>query len=364
MKKIKIFLTLMLIFLVTGCSNYNMTMKIGKDKSMEYSLIILSDYYNSNLVDSISIYKEKYEKYGYLVEEYNVESKYGMIISKKFDNIDDISYAKPNDEFNLLYLYNDDNIEVENQMFSVDKGFITNKYTANFYVDLSNLEIDLDNVTVSYNVELPNESLTNNANFISEDKKTLTWNITSIEKIEIDYEFELNSYDKIYYIIAILILIYLFFSILNKLFMKNEDSGDIVRFKNDNLQNNNSENLNNGINNHNITNNNQLDVKVESNLETNSGVIATNNVVNNNNDNQTVSDNVNFNEINNNFNSKLIDVPIIYSEATNSNTDNNLDLNVVNNSNEVSHNSSGDDGPVIKVNSKSVVINNDNKEDE
>lgn len=252
MEKMKCFIGLMLLLFITGCSNYNMSMKIDKDKSMDYTLTILSNYYNDTLNKNISIYKEKFEQYGYLVEDYNIDNKYGMIISKKFDNIDDISYGKRSDEFNLLYLYTDGyDADTESKMFNVDEGIATNRYAANFYVDLSNLGLDLTNTTITYSVELPNVPLSSNATFVSEDKKTLTWNITSLGKTEIDYVFELNSYDNIYYIVAILIAIYLLFSILSNLFRKSGDDRDNVNIKYNN--NNYNSDMNKKI--ENITNN-------------------------------------------------------------------------------------------------------------
>lgn len=236
MKKIKCLLILIMLFFITGCSSYDMSMKIEKDKSMRYSVTILSDYYSNDLANNISIYKQKYEQYGYFVEEYNQNNKYGMIISKKFDNIDDISYGKRSDEFDLLYLYNDGyNSEVEKRMFNVDKSIVINRYAANFYVDLSNLGIDLNNATVTYSVELPNGSLSNNANSISEDGKILTWNITSYGKTEIDYVFEINSYDYIYYGVAIIVVLFLFFSIISNLFGKGSNKDNKNAQYNDNI---------------------------------------------------------------------------------------------------------------------------------
>lgn len=253
MKKLKCFLTLILLFFITGCSNYNMTMKIDKDKSMIYTVTILSNGYNSTLANNISIYKEKYEQYGYSVKEYNQDNKYGMVISKVFDNIDDIAQGKRSDEFNLLYLYEIGyNADIESKMFNVDKGIATNRYAANFYIDLSNLEINLNNATVTYNVELPNGTLSNNANYVSNDNKTLTWNITSLGKTEIDYVFELKSYDTIYYGIAIFIALFLFFSIISNLFSKGDESRENKK-RIYNAQKNNNNDINKKI--ENLTNN-------------------------------------------------------------------------------------------------------------
>ena len=273
MRIIKVFLILILLILITGCSNYDMTMKISKDKRVDYSLTILSNSNDFN--EEITSYKEKFEQYGYLVEEYKSDNKYGMIVSKKFDNIDNISNGKRSEEFNLLYLYSDGYDEtIESKMFNVEKGIDTNRYAANLYVDLSNLGIDLNKATVTYTVMLPNVSVSNNANSITNEGKTLTWNITSSGKTEIDYVFELKSYDSLYFGAAVIIAIFLFFMIISTLFSKSGDSNSnasddydldkkIQNLTNNAIKNNNYINTNNynnrpnnnNYNNYNNTNN-------------------------------------------------------------------------------------------------------------
>ena len=238
MKKIRKYFMLLLIIFLTGCSSYDMSMKIGKDKTMDYSVTVLSNSPNSEFANSVAKYKEKLEKYGYSVDEYNQENKYGMIITKHYDDIDDISLGKRDEEFNLLYFYDNEYDEnIEKQMFNVDKKLDTNRYAANFYVDLSNLNIDLNNATVTFNLSLPEGNFSNNANNVSDDGKTLTWNITSSGKTEIDFVFELRSYEYLYYGIGVIIIIFLVCSILGNLFGGNNsgsvskplDDGDIEK---------------------------------------------------------------------------------------------------------------------------------------
>ena len=107
MRNIKKFILLVFVILLTGCTNYDMSMKIDKDKSMLFSITILSDNQNE-ISNGIIILKEKYEKYGFVVSEYNQGNGYGVVMTKKFDDIDDISFGKRSDEFDLLYFYNND----------------------------------------------------------------------------------------------------------------------------------------------------------------------------------------------------------------------------------------------------------------
>lgn len=224
MNKIKLLIVSILLVFVTGCSSCEFNMKVNKDKSMLFSILVLTDSYDENFSNDIMNYKSQYEQYGFDILEYNEDGVYGVKISKKYDNIDDISKGLRSDEFDLLYLYsNGYDQNIENKMFSLDKGLDTNRYAANFYVDFSNYNIN-SNATITYTVELPNESLSNNANLVSEDGKTLTWNISSGEKSEIEYVFELKSYDYIYYGIAVVVLIFIVFSIFGNLFGGNKDS--------------------------------------------------------------------------------------------------------------------------------------------
>lgn len=345
MKRIRKILILFLICFITGCSNYDMTMKINKNKSMIYSLMISSNSYNEEFNENIAIYKEKLEKYGYTYEQINNGN--GIIVSKVFDNIDDISNADKDIEFNLLYMYNNDyNEEVESKMFSAKHNFVNSLYTANFYVDLSSVGIVLNkDIKVSYTVELPYSVKTTNAVNISEDGKRLVWDINSSDKVEIDYEFELKNYDYIYQIVAYLFAIYLLFSIISNLFGKRDIDGDLDSSNHDYKGHigNNSSNSNNVNNKHNSINN------LNSNNEKNSDIV--NNVINDN----VVDMNNNF--INQkvqleNMNSDLKEVePVVLN--------NNAKVNDELLESEDNNDISGDG--VIKFNSKSIVVNN--KED-
>jgi len=227
MGKIKKLILFIFVIFLTGCSSYDMSMEISKNKEMDFVITILSGYENSELADSVSIYKEKLEQYGFSVSEYNEDNKYGMIISKKYDNIDKISNGKRSEEFDLLYFYNNDySSNVESKMFNVDKGFDTNRYAANFYVDLSSLDIDLSNAVVTFKVSVPNGTINNNANRSDDNGNNLTWNISSLGKTEIDFVFELKSYDYIYYGIAIIVVFFLVFSIFGTLFSKSGDENN------------------------------------------------------------------------------------------------------------------------------------------
>lgn len=399
MRKIKYLIVALFLILLTGCSSYDMSMSINKNKSMDLSINIVSTSKEeiSKYADSL---KEKYEVNDFKVEEFTRDNNYGIRITKHYDNIDNNSFAERTDKFDLLYLYNNDyDKSIETKIFNVDKGFTSNRYAANFFVDLTNKDIDLSNTKVTFVVYLPKGSVSNNASSVSEDGNTLTWNITNNGRTDIEFVFELGSYDTIYFIVAIFIAIFLVFSIISAILSKSGDasSSDVDRDLeilsnnakynniNKNKPNNNGvysnymNNKNNNSNNNNVkkpelvkfNNNNDNDFnKIMGNVSVVNNGIPNNNVnMNNNNQNNDIfnyptNDN---NVMNNNFNNNI-----------NNNINNNTDLNinksvdVVNSFNyeepvdnkEIEEEVNNYDPDIIRVNNKDVVVTKEKKEDE
>lgn len=395
MKKIKYLIVALFLILLTGCSSYDMSMSINKNKSMDLSINIVSTSKEeiSKYVDSL---KEKYEVNDFKVEEFTRDNNYGIRITKHYDNIDNNSFAERTDKFDLLYLYNNDyDKSIETKIFNVDKGFASNRYAANFFVDLTNKDIDLSNTKVTFAAYLPKGNVSNNASSVSEDGNTLTWNITNKGRTDIEFVFELGSYDTIYFIVAIFIAIFLVFSIISAILSKSGDasSSDVDRDLeilsnnakynniNKNKPNNNGvysnymNNKNNNSNNNNVkkpelvkfNNNNDNDFnKIMGNVSVVNNGISNNNVnMNNNNQNNDIfnyptNDN---NVMNNNFNNTI-----------NNNPDLNINksVDVVNSFNyeepvdnkEVVEEVNNYDPDIIRVNNKDVVVTKENNEDE
>ena len=395
MKKIKYLIVALFLILLTGCSSYDMSMSINKNKSMDLSINIVSTSKEeiSKYVDSL---KEKYEVNDFKVEEFTRDNNYGIRITKHYDNIDNNSFAERTDKFDLLYLYNNDyDKSIETKIFNVDKGFASNRYAANFFVDLTNKDIDLSNTEVTFVAYLPKGNVSNNASSVSEDGNTLTWNITNKGRTDIEFVFELGSYDTIYFIVAIFIAIFLVFSIISAILSKSGDasSSDVDRDLeilsnnakynniNKNKPNNNGvysnymNNKNNNSNNNNVkkpelvkfNNNNDNDFnKIMGNVSVVNNGISNNNVnMNNNNQNNDIfnyptNDN---NVMNNNFNNTI-----------NNNPDLNINksVDVVNSFNyeepvdnkEVVEEVNNYDPDIIRVNNKDVVVTKEKKEDE
>ena len=394
MKKIKYLIVALFLILLTGCSSYDMSMSINKNKSMDLSINIVSTSKEeiSKYVDSL---KEKYEVNDFKVEEFTRDNNYGIRITKHYDNIDNNSFAERTDKFDLLYLYNNDyDKSIETKIFNVDKGFASNRYAANFFVDLTNIDIDLSNTEVTFVAYLPKGNVSNNASSVSEDGNTLTWNITNKGRTDIEFVFELGSYDTIYFIVAIFIAIFLVFSIISAILSKSGDASSSYVDRDIEILSNNAKyyNMNknkpsgNGVysnymNNRNNNSNNNFKkpelVKFNNNNDNDFNKIMGNvSVVNNG----IPNNNVNMN--NNNQNNDIFNYPTNDNNVMNNNfnntINNNPDLNinksvdVVNSFNyeepvdnkEVVEEINNYDPDIIRVNNKDVVVTKEKKEDE
>ena len=387
MKKIKYLIVGLFLILLTGCSSYDMSMSINRNKSMDLSINIISTS-SEEINKYIDTLKEKYESNDFKVEEFTRDNNYGIRITKHYDNIDNNSFAERTDKFDLLYLYNNDyDKSIETKIFNVDKGFASNRYAANFFVDLTNVDIDLSNTKVTFMVYLPKGNVSNNAGSVSEDGNTLTWNITNKGRTDIEFVFELGSYDTIYFIVAIFIAIFLVFSIISAILSKSGDvsSGDVdsdieilsnnARYNNMNknkpgnngVYSNYMNNINNNSNNNNNVKKPEL-VKFNNNNENNfNGSMNNGNRqelagFNNNNENMNnnihrpLNNNVNFNEnsnINNNVNK---------SQIIEDNNQNKLNNNINNNNSNVIENINFDNSNIVNDNIKTNEFDNNNSD--
>ncbi|MCI7240986.1 MAG: hypothetical protein MR550_00365 [Bacilli bacterium] len=379
MKKIKYLIVALFLILLTGCSSYDMSMSINKNKSMDLSINIVSTSKEeiSKYVDSL---KEKYEVNDFKVEEFTRDNNYGIRITKHYDNIDNNSFAERTDKFDLLYLYNNDyDKSIETKIFNVDKGFASNRYAANFFVDLTNIDIDLSNTEVTFVAYLPKGNVSNNASSVSEDGNTLTWNITNKGRTDIEFVFELGSYDTIYFIVAIFIAIFLVFSIISAILSKSGDASSSYVDRDIEILSNNAKYYN-----------------MNKNKPSGNGVYSNymNNRNNNSNNNVKKPELVKFNNNENDFNKMMGNVSIVNNNISNNNdifnyptNDNNLMNNNINNNPNLNINKSVDvvnsfnyeepvdnkevveeinnyDPDIIRVNNKDVVVTKEKKEDE
>ena len=132
----KVIGVLLILTTMTGCVKYKNTMTINNDKSMifEGSYLISDKLLETS--DSTTFFSEEnkkaLEETGVKVSEKKENNYTGIAVSKKYDNIDKIS-NKNGKEVTISDYFKED--FDDSILFKVEKGFLKNKYTANFKYD-------------------------------------------------------------------------------------------------------------------------------------------------------------------------------------------------------------------------------------
>ena len=224
--KIGLFLSILCVILVTGCVNYNVSMHINKDKSMEYSIIFMMNpevYSKTDIRNELEIIKFN----GFDVEEYTNGVFRGYRFTTTIEDIDD--YSENSD---VVYTLSEP--PSANYIFKVKKGYFKNKYTANFVFDKSlfnsnepkkndkDLEtyieqndnglldqdvfFDAEKTVIKFSAVLPYPALSNNATAALDNNKNLVWNITD-DVTNISFEFELYNIAELIFIHVVMALV-------------------------------------------------------------------------------------------------------------------------------------------------------------
>lgn len=220
MKKIKLFLSLVLVCFLTGCVKYNAVMEVKNDKSLTLEVIYGIDLSitdsmtetdsedGSNLEgetnsETETVTTESYaylEDYGYKVEKFEEKNDSstieGVKITKTFSNIDDISDSKKI-KIDMLSIFSEENKNKikDIKLFHKDGG----KYEANFTFDFlgegetRNETYDSYITDLNFTIKLPVVPEKHNASNVSEDGKELTWNFTYSKINEVNFSFILKD---------------------------------------------------------------------------------------------------------------------------------------------------------------------------
>ena len=136
MKKKRILLLFLITtFLLTGCVKYELDMSMKNDKSITMTII---DSMQKEYVEAMQATKntEAYEKLGYTVKDYTDSKFTGLKLTKKFNNIDDISSSECI-EFELTSLLSIDPSTAK--LFCSKKIGQTTTYIGNYTYDLSSV---------------------------------------------------------------------------------------------------------------------------------------------------------------------------------------------------------------------------------
>lgn len=211
MKSAKVLLAVIMVVALTGCYKVEVRNEIRKDKTVDFSVIYAVDEEQmASLGDQggdVGDYKidesefEDAKEQGYIVEKYEETTEdhhyTGVKLTKTFGNIDEL-VTDSEEKISLLGM--DDKELNPKGMFKKSGDIYKSNFTIDFSSEGDGTGMDQQaNAAASqilkakYTVVLPNESKSNNATSVSEDKKTLSWNLEYGKNNVIDYEFELAS---------------------------------------------------------------------------------------------------------------------------------------------------------------------------
>ena len=212
MKKIKYLFMFLLILIETGCVKFNTNMDINMDKSMDYSIILAFDKSVIKTDDEI-LTKEQInmmKQNGFNVSNYSVDNMDGYVLTKKIQNIDEVS--SDNDSiYDLSGMFNGKN--EDKYMFKMEKGLFRNTYKSVIKINPKDSGIDFDNENYNteikpdlrFNVKLPYGSISNNATKIN--NKELVWNLSTKDISNIEFEFYMYNLEIILIIFGVISVI-------------------------------------------------------------------------------------------------------------------------------------------------------------
>ena len=339
LRKVKYLFIIAMMFLLTGCVKFNMTMDIKSDKSMDLDILYAVD---KNMMGDEELFKdediEEYKKSGFEVKEYAEGDYVGITLKKHVKNIDDISKTDGNASFNIA---NATDTESEEPMFTLKKGFFRNVYTLKMESDsatntpddidlgderialegedddlgdyssddsslgeyptdgeslLDDYPIDgdvdytdaLNNMEMNLTVNLPNKPISHNATSVSNNGKSLTWNLVA-QQSDVELTFALYNKTNILICVAGVVVVVIVVIVVVSKSSKNKNTSNnqtTNNAQNNEMMNNNTMN-NNTMNNNTADNNTMVD-----NTMTDSNTINNQPEVNNNPEIINNSDNV------------------------------------------------------------------------
>ena len=139
------------------------------------------------------------ESLGFTGERYQEEDYKGYTYTKNVGNIDSITADDAS--FNLT----NDYLEIsESKLFAKNGDNYVSKITFTPAEETEGYQIESD---ITFTVTLPNKPISHNANSVSEDGKTLTWELTTNSQETIDFEFNFSSFPLIPVIIGAAVLL-------------------------------------------------------------------------------------------------------------------------------------------------------------
>lgn len=205
MKKVTKMTSLVIVMMITlmvltGCANVNMKVKLNEDGSADISYVM---GYNKEFLTSMNVKVEDLENEesftetmeaarddGYTVTKYEDDSVFGFQAVKHVNHVKEFSVQDATGEAT----------EVENDSIQYEKSFLKTVYSQDSKMDLTNMNtyeedaqtsaminMMMKQMKITYQITLPFKVGDHNATTVSEDGKTLTWEIKAGEINEIKF---------------------------------------------------------------------------------------------------------------------------------------------------------------------------------
>ena len=321
MKKcFRLMIIMLSVFLLTGCMKVEFSIGIDKNGAMNFQII---EAFNKSMIDSSNVTESNFkelEKQGFYIQKYEEEDMNGYKITKSYENIN--IFSKENEDF--ICDFNTFLNDGKGALFTVEKGFFKNKYSAKLNISSDNYDggfgtiegetedyqydndysydsendfnfDDFDssndypdysqmmaNMELDFVVNLPYKAVSNNATNVSNGGKTLTWDLINHKAETLDFEFELYNMTNVYIVcggillVVIVLMILIFKSINNKTSNKSNNTNYNINDNNVNVKSanygsnddfnsqiiTNPDNIkNNNINSSDVNDANSIDVK-------------------------------------------------------------------------------------------------------
>lgn len=245
-KRMKIFIILLIVFLMPGCAKYSFEMEIKKDKSVNIQIIsaVEEGYEDDSYIEDDR--KAAISK-NFNIRSYNDDEYVGYIFTKTYPNIDDIST-----ENEITVELRDLLIKEKKEpkyYFQKKESLFKTTYIANFTLDISDANSSYLN-SIEYKITLPTKVKNSNASTTSNNGKTLKWDLKTSKTNKIFFEYEEKNHLYTLVIAAITgiaITTLIFLKVTSKKIRNNNNNQNI--YNNTNFYSQNGNQTNNTSNN-------------------------------------------------------------------------------------------------------------------
>ena len=191
------------LLLFSGCMKYNFNVVVNNDGSVDLKYLSaiskqVMSYGGSNQQSEDDFNDAKNE--GFEVKKYDDGEYEGFELAKHFKSIDDLSFEGDKDvdlsmkdgKVQLFKVVNENGKKVykASLKFSEAQNYSSQ---SDSYKDNDSYKELLKGMEMKFTITLPSKSTSNNATNVSEDGKTLEWDLLTFDQEKIEFEFSLSN---------------------------------------------------------------------------------------------------------------------------------------------------------------------------